>query len=119
MRFHPNELVIFYDPTSETGKKARAMAYSLTKHVNEVQTNKNRLSTTIWKELLGKLQLRPKDLLNRAHPEYQSKIAGNAFDDEGWLNVLSQNPNLLKAPIALKNKRAILCTRPNDVLKLA
>jgi arsenate reductase len=68
---------------------------------------------------LNRLNLRAKDLLNRAHPDYQEKIAGNSFDEEGWLNVLVQNPCLLKAPIAIKNNKAVLCVRPSQILMLS
>ncbi len=80
MRFHPNELFILFDSTTSTGKQTRALAYSITKHVNEVNCYKTKFTSTIWKEILTRLNLRAKDLLNRAHPEYQEKIAGNSFD---------------------------------------
>lgn len=118
MKLHPNELFIYYDPSTNTGKQTRAYAYSLTRNVNEALCNKVRLTSTIWKKLLDMLNLRPKDLLNRAHSDYQTKIAGNNYDDEGWLNVLINYPYLLKAPIAIMNNKAILCCNPTDVLKL-
>jgi arsenate reductase len=73
---------------------------------------------TGWRSILDKLKLRPKDLLNRAHPDYQNKIAGKTWDDEGWLNILIRNPHLLKAPIAIKREKAVLCISPNDILRL-
>ncbi|MDQ3536847.1 MAG: glutaredoxin [Bacteroidota bacterium] len=119
MKFHPNELFILFDSSTNTGKQTRALAYSITRHVNEVNCFKTKFSSTIWKEILNRLNLRAKDLLNRAHPDYQEKIAGNSFDEEGWLNVLVQNPCLLKAPIAIKNNKAVLCVRPSQILMLS
>lgn len=118
MKIHPNELFIYYDPSTNSGKQTRAYAYSISNHVNETEYHKVRFTSTMWRDLLDMLGLRPKDLLNRAHPDYQSKIAGNNYDDEGWLNVIINYPYLIKAPIAVMNDKAILCIKPTDILKL-
>ncbi|MGI9542824.1 MAG: arsenate reductase family protein [Cyclobacteriaceae bacterium] len=118
MKFHPNELFLYFDPSTTTGKQTRAIAHSLSTHVNEMDYRKVKLTTTIWKDMLDQLHLHPKKLLNKAHPEYQAKIRGNAFDDEGWLNVLMKNPQLIKGPIAIRNDQAVLCVKPSDILKL-
>ncbi len=118
MRIHPNEMVLLFHSETPTGKQTRAMAKMLSSNVNEFHYDKVRFTTTIWRSLLDKLALRPKDLLNRAHPDYQSKIKGKNLDDEGWLNVIIQHPYLIKAPIAITTKMAILCIKPNDILKI-
>jgi arsenate reductase len=72
----------------------------------------------IWNDLLQKLKMRPKDLLNRSDPKYQNELAGKSFDDEGWINILLKNPCLIKAPIALMHDKAVLCVKPKDIYKL-
>ncbi len=96
----------------------RAYAQTVAKHINEINIEKESITMTGWRSILDKLKLRPKDLLNRAHPDYQNKIAGKTWDDEGWLNILIRNPHLLKAPIAIKREKAVLCISPNDILRL-
>ncbi|MTI29732.1 arsenate reductase family protein [Xanthovirga aplysinae] len=116
---HPNELYLLFDPESRDGKSTRAYAYSITPHVNENYYSSAQMTSTFWRELLDMLDLTPKEILNRAHPLYQAKIAGNAFDDEGWLNILKEYPYMIKAPIAIKENRAIFCKTPTDILRLA
>lgn len=119
MQFHPNELLLICgDPGSNTCKQTRAYAKSLSSNVNEVNLNNSKLTTTLWKEILNMLGLRPKDLLDRSNPEYQAKVRGNTFTMTGWLDVLANNPHLLKAPIAVYHHRAVLCQNPTDILKL-
>jgi len=60
----------------------------------------------------------PKDLMNKAHPYYQKHIRGREFDKESWLKIIQYNPDLIKAPIAMRGNRAILCTNPTDIYKL-
>ncbi|WP_291787716.1 glutaredoxin [Cecembia sp.] len=118
MKFHPNELIFYYNPSHNVDKQMRAYTRLLTNHVNEINIEKERITLTGWRSILEKLKLRPKDLLNRAHPDYQSKIAGKTWDDESWLVILTKYPHLIKAPIAIKRNKAVLCVTPNIILEL-
>lgn len=115
---HPNELFFYYIPSHSIDKQARAYARSVSRYVNEINIEKEHITTTGWRTILDKLHLRPKDLLNRAHPEYQRQIAGKTWDDESWLHILAKHPYLLKAPIAIKREKAVLCTKPGEIFKL-
>lgn len=103
------ELTLVYDSTTSEGRKALAYAYSLATKVNKQDVSAVSLSTTFVRQVLKQLNLRPKDLLNRAHPYYQTNLRGCDFDAEGWLQVVAHNPTLLRAPIALQGDNAVLC----------
>lgn len=118
MKLHPSELYFYHSPLQTVDKQTKAYAKSLTKFVNEIDVIKEKITATQWNQILNLLNLRPKDLLNRAHPDYQQNIAGKDWDDEGWLNILANYPYLIKAPIAIYKNRAILCNTPSDILKL-
>ncbi len=118
MKSHPSELYFYHSSTQPVDKQTRAYAKSMARFVNEIDLSKERITATQWNGLLNKLGLRPKDLLNRAHPDYQLHIAGKTWDDESWLNILVRFPYLIKAPIALLRRKAILCTTPTAILKL-
>ncbi|MDN3670914.1 ArsC/Spx/MgsR family protein [Echinicola jeungdonensis] len=118
MEMHPNELFFYYIPTHSIDKQARAYARSISRHVHEINIEKEKITSTGWKLILDMLNLRAKDILNKSHPEYQSMIAGKTWDEEGWLNILVKHPYLIKAPIAIKQHKAVLCTTPTEILKL-
>ncbi len=118
MRLHPSEMYFYRSSTQAIDKQTKAYAKSLTKFVNEIDVIKEPMTATQWDQILKKLQLRAKDLLNRSHPDYQNQIAGKDWDDEGWLNILVKYPYLIKSPIALYKGKAILCRTPTDILKL-
>lgn len=65
------------------------------------------------------LQMRPKDLLNKANKKYQEELAGHDFDEDSWLEILRYNPCMIRGPIAVMNGRAVLCVKPKDIFKLA
>ena len=118
MRTHPSELYFYHSPAQPVDKQTLAYAKSIAQFVNSIDISKEKLTATQWNSLLIKLNLRAKDLLNRAHPDYQRFIAGKNWDEESWLNILIESPNLIKAPIATLRNRAIMCSTPTDILKL-
>ncbi len=118
MKTHASEILVYYNPQSARARKVLAIARSISPSVREVEYHKTPFTPMMWHQLLAMLELRPKDLLNKSDSYYQENIKGRDFDAEGWLNILINNPDLIKAPIAVRGNRAILCNSPNDVLQL-
>ncbi|OWY23369.1 glutaredoxin [Sphingobacteriales bacterium UPWRP_1] len=118
MKTHPAEILLYYNPQSVRARKVLALARGIAANVKEVEYHKTPLTATMWYQLLAMLNLRPKDLLNKSKSYYQENIKGRDFDAEGWLHILMKNPDLIKAPIAVRGSKAILCNNPNDILQL-
>ncbi len=118
MKTHPNELFLYYNCESDTHKKTRALAHSIANHVNETTFKNEAISKTMWADLLSMLNLKPKDLLDKSDTKYQAELAGHNFNEEDWLNILINNPCMIKAPIAVMQNKAILCLSPQDIFKL-
>ncbi len=118
MQFHPNELFLYYDPTSSTGKQTRAYASSISNNINALDSTKIKLTATLWKEIVNMLNLKPKDFLNKSRKDYQELVKGNTFTMNGWLDILAKNPQMLKAPIAIYKNHGMICERPTEILSL-
>ena len=118
MKTHPREILIYYNPESSSDRKTIAYAMSISPHVRTYSHQDARVSSTWWRGLIDQLEIEPKKLFNKALPEYQSKLRGKEFDVDGWIHVIQRNPHLLKSPIAVKGKNAVLCNRPTDIYKL-
>ncbi|MFZ5972466.1 MAG: arsenate reductase family protein [Bacteroidota bacterium] len=117
MQFHHNELFLLYNPQSNTGKQTKALARDICNHINEVDVVREKLSPTYWKEIVTLVGKDPEELLDQSHPDY-TKVAGNTFTMNGWLDVLVHYPHLLKAPIAIYHGKATLCQTPTDIMKI-
>ena len=118
MKTHSREILIYYNPDSSPDRKTVAYAQSVVSHVKSYSFSKNPSSNWSWQMILKSMNRHPKELMNKAHPYYQEHIRGREFDEESWVNVLQRNPQLLKAPIAIRGNRAILCESPTDIYKL-
>ena len=118
MKTHQREIMIYYNPESSADRKTVAHAQGMSPHIKSYSYDKTPSTGTSWQMILHSLDMHPKEILNKAHPYYQSHIRGREFDKESWLKVLKYNPELIKAPIAIRGNRAILCTNPTDIYKL-
>jgi len=119
MKTNDREILIYYNPTSSNDKKTVAHAQGVSKHVRTYAYSKARSTGASWRQILKSLDLHPRELMNKAHPYYQANIRGRDFSGESWLRVIKNNPDLIKAPIAIRGNKAILCTNSTDIYKLA
>ena len=118
MKTHNREILIYYNPNSSSHRQTLAHARSVVPHVRSHPFGKTPSTAASWQTILKTLDCHPKVLLNKAHPYYQEHIRGREFDGESWLKILQYNPDLLKAPIAIRGKRVVLCQSPTDIYKL-
>lgn len=118
MKTNNREILIYYHPESSSDKKTIAHAKSLTPHVRSYAYGSTPSTLTSWQMIISALDVHPKQLLNKAHPFYQKNLRGAEFDNSSWLKVIANNPQLIKAAIAIRGKKAVLCTNPTDVLQL-
>ncbi|MFT5165632.1 MAG: arsenate reductase [Saprospiraceae bacterium] len=118
MKTHNREILIYYNPASSSDRKTVAHAQSVVTHVKTYAFGNTPSTTTSWQTILNALEMHPKEILNKANPYYQKHLRGKEFDEESWVNILKHNSNLIKAPIAIRGRRAILCNNPTDIYKL-
>lgn len=118
MKTHYREILVYYNPESSSDRKTVAHAQSLSPHVKSFAFGKTPSTDTSWRMILAALELHPKELLNKAHPYYQQHIRGREFDNESWLKILRYNSGLIKAPIAIRGDKAVLCSNPTDIYQL-
>lgn len=70
------------------------------------------------KDLLMKLNLKPKDIIRTKEPLYKAKFENKKFNDEEWIQILVENPALIERPIVVKGNRAIVARPPELVHNL-
>lgn len=112
------EIVIYYNKDSSSDRKTVAYAKSTGSQIRSYTHDKAPSTSTGWKTILKNLELEPKQILNKAHPDYQANIRGKEFNNQGWMSVIQKNPHLIKAPIAMKGNKAVLCINPTDIYRL-
>jgi arsenate reductase (glutaredoxin) len=67
------------------------------------------LSKKKLKELLGKLNMSPRELLRKSEPVYRELgLAKDEFTDDQIISLMVQHPDLIQRPIVERGDRAVL-----------
>jgi arsenate reductase (glutaredoxin) len=112
------EIQLFMKTDCSKSKKVLAYAKSISNKVNAIDLCKTKSTGTIWESILSKLNMSPKELLDKSKPYYQTHIKGRDFEDRDWLFLLMNNPDLIRGPIVIKGNRAMLIDNPTDIYKM-
>lgn len=75
-------------------------------------------SVATIKTLLGKLKLRPEELLRKGEDAYKTEIAGKQLSDAQLIAAMAEHPVLIERPIVVVGERAVLGRPPENVLAL-
>lgn len=66
------------------------------------------LSRDILKEILLKSNLKPIELVRTQEEYYKKFLKAKNFNEEEWVEILTQNPKLLKRPIVIGKYKAAI-----------
>ncbi len=117
--FLNHELYLIYNPDTELGRKVRALAPSISEVVHEIDVRSKWVTPFRWKEIVNLLHLNSvKELFNTAHPDYEKVMGGKDFKEGDLLEILYQDPQLVKGPIGVLREHAVLCNSSADILQL-
>jgi|DewCreStandDraft_4_1066084.scaffolds.fasta_scaffold69376_3 arsenate reductase len=73
-----------------------------------VEYMKNKLSFEDLKLLKIKLHIEAKEMVRTQEEVYKNQLKGKMFNEDEWLHIIVQHPNLLKRPIIEREHKAII-----------
>ena len=77
------------------------------------------LSSSEIKNLLMKLNKRPRDILRKSEQEYKSlNLSNQELSDDELLEYIQKNPKLIERPIVTKENLAVIGRPPENVINL-
>lgn len=119
MKTSNREILIFYNAESGKDRKTIAHVRSIVPYAI-IHSFETVLSQGTGKEpLIRVLHLHADELLNKVFlPGHELDPALNS-GEEDLIRALASNPGLLKAPIAIRGDRAVICASPTDIYKLS
>ena len=118
MHYEKSELTIIYNSNKSIDKKTLAIAQGISNNINRQDINEVRLSNTLFRLAVQKLNIQAKDIMDKSIPYYQENIKGRDPDIDSAYYMIMNNPRLLKSPIALFRGKVVFCSTPSDVLKV-
>ena len=69
-------------------------------------------------DILQKLGISAEALVRKKEKLFKDNFKGKEFDEEGWLNLLLENPKLMERPIVINGDKAAIGRPPELVLDI-
>ena len=111
-------LKIYHNPRC---RKSRAGLSYLQEHTGDfevIEYLKNGISTDEIREILLKLNISPADLARTQEDLYKKELKGKHFTDEEWINILAENPKLIRRPVVIGKHKAVIGDPPEELDKM-
>lgn len=103
-----NEITIYHNPRCSKSRAGLETIQKLNKGVKVFDYLKEGLDYKQLEQVLSRLNIKASDLI-RTHEElYKTDFKGKNFSEEEWLQIIVDNPKLLKRPIIIKGYKAML-----------
>ena len=112
------DFTIYHNPRCS---KSRTTLALLEEHGIEpkiVEYLKNPPTAAELKAIVGKLGIKPQDLVRKGEDVYREKYAGKSLTDAQWIAAMVKDPVLIERPIVIRGKRAVIGRPPEAIAAL-
>ena len=111
---------IYHNPNCSKSRETLEILKSKVSAVRVVEYLKNPPDEKELKDIITKLNIKPKELIR--FKDDKAKELGISFEDdfsfEKWISILANNPKLIERPIVTFEERGVIGRPPENVLKL-
>lgn len=118
MQHNKREAIIYWNPDEKRDKNTYNLLKQLTPHIREIDIRKDKVTATQLIEILGKLNRRAEDLVDKDSDPFKKQFKNVELEEEGWVEALVANPEMLYTPIAFLDDRGMIVDTPSRVLDL-
>lgn len=111
------EIRFFYNSQSSLGKRALGYIRASNKKVLDIDVINTKVTATQWAELATGLNKHASELVDKEHPDFINEFGKNVdlSDEHDWLDLLENQPHILKQPIILNGKDFKQIKSPSEV----
>ena|ERR1035437_1248708 len=99
---------IYHNP--RCGKSRAGLEYLKTKTADFeiIDYLKTGLTKETLQQIIQRLNVKPVELVRTQEDYFKKQLKGKIFSDEEWIQIIIENPKLLKRPIIVNKYKAVL-----------
>ena len=116
MNYSDKEITLFFNPAKMADRATLAYSKTMEYKIQDIDVSQQPMSPTILTMIAEKLNLSPKELVDKDSDIYRSKYKDSEFDDNQSMTMITQNHEFLKTPIAVSKDFAMYIKNPKDLL---
>jgi arsenate reductase (glutaredoxin) len=109
---------VYHNPRCRKSRMGLDLVKAKTDEIEIIDYLNNGISPATIKKLSQQLNLNVSDMIRTQEDYYRKVLKGKIFSEEEWMQIISENPKLLKRPIVAKGNKAIIAESVEEVEKL-
>ena len=113
-----DKFIIYHNPRCRKSRETLALLQENGIEPEVVRYLDTPPGTDDLKLIVAKLDVPVKDIVRKEEKAYKEKYKDSDFNDDEWLQILSEEPKLIQRPIVLKGASGMVGRPPENVLKL-
>ncbi len=98
---------IYHNPRCRKSREGLQFIKDRTDDFKVIEYLKTPLEKAQLKELLGKLDATPHEMIRTQEAVYKAEFKGKEFTDDEWIEIMVNNPKLINRPIVVKGNKAV------------
>lgn len=112
-----NEIIIIHNPRCSKSRETLEIIESKGHKATIIDYLNGELSKEFLKDVLKKLNVRPKDILRTKEDEFKA-LNIDIYNSDEVLDAIIKHPKILERPIVINGDKAIIGRPPENVLNL-
>ncbi|GAB4305087.1 MAG: arsenate reductase (glutaredoxin) [Marinilabiliales bacterium] len=101
-------LKVYHNPRCKKSRAGIEFLKSNAVDFEIIEYFKTGLKHEAIKEILLKMNVNAEDLVRTQEEYYKKELKGKKFNNDEWINIIVDNPKLLKRPVAVAEHKAVL-----------
>ena len=118
METNARQITIYYNPGNTTHEKTVAHAKGTDKEILATPFDQAPTAHNIWTKIYEGLGPGGRDIFDPNDEKYDTLIAGREFVYEDWHNIVVNNTDMIRNPIAISGEKVISVERPTEIYRL-
>jgi arsenate reductase (glutaredoxin) len=111
-------VTIYHNPRCSKSRETLALLQGRAIEPHVIEYLKTPPTAAELRAVVGKLGIRPEQLVRKGEEIYRSKYAGKSLNDAQWIDAMVRDPVLIERPIVVRGARAVIGRPPDKVLAL-
>jgi len=99
---------IFHNPRCSKSRAGLEYLKTKTADFEIIDYLKTGLTKETLQQIIQRLNVKPDELVRTQEDYFKQQLKGKIFSDEEWIQIIIENPKLLKRPIIVNKYKAVL-----------
>ena len=99
---------IFHNPRCSKSRAGLEYLKTKTADFEIIDYLKTGLTKETLQQIIQRLNVKPVELVRTQEDYFKQQLKGKIFSDEEWIQIIIENPKLLKRPIIVNKYKAVL-----------